>query len=357
MLTQINRLHAVCSGVTAQFFVLGLERLEPDSGARHALIASGLLMVVVELAAFGLAALLPRAALRALRVQLVLCGALLLAFEGVTIYLTQATLHQGSALIQAAQQARALSLRQSIEQQRAGAAALRQSGVRQAASANAWAQHLGSVTLKEALAAERQIEATSTELATLEAAQRVGMTDVLGAQGAVLYHVARSCLITVMGLVMFGAAGALWRAGRESVAKEAPPCVAPCVTSYQPSTERVVSALPKGWTASVPVLPLALPLMQATIAVAAPVATDVTPDVALVATPVTLVTNDVTPQDEPVADRYTQVRAAVASGAIKPTVRAILEHVGGATLTARRYLMQLETEGVTVRSGRGWEVV
>ena len=47
------------SAVTAQFFVMGLQRVEPDTFARDALMAAGLLMVVTELAAFGLAALLP----------------------------------------------------------------------------------------------------------------------------------------------------------------------------------------------------------------------------------------------------------------------------------------------------------
>ena len=54
------------SYVTGQFFILGLEKLEADVLARQALITSGILMIVVELAAFGLAALLPRATLRGL---------------------------------------------------------------------------------------------------------------------------------------------------------------------------------------------------------------------------------------------------------------------------------------------------
>jgi hypothetical protein len=48
-----------CSAVTARFFVLGLERTESDGLAREALILAGVLMIVVELAAFGMAALLP----------------------------------------------------------------------------------------------------------------------------------------------------------------------------------------------------------------------------------------------------------------------------------------------------------
>lgn len=59
------------SAVTLDFFVLGLQRLEADALARDALIAAGVLMIVTELAAFGLAALLPVAQLRALRGVLV----------------------------------------------------------------------------------------------------------------------------------------------------------------------------------------------------------------------------------------------------------------------------------------------
>ena len=47
------------SGITAQFFVLGLQKIEEDAMARDLLIATGALMIVTELAAFGVAALLP----------------------------------------------------------------------------------------------------------------------------------------------------------------------------------------------------------------------------------------------------------------------------------------------------------
>lgn len=84
------------SAVAAEFFVVGLLKLEADALARDALIAAGVLMIVAEVLAFGVASLLPRAQLATLRRGLVAFGLALLAFEGVTIYVTQVALAQAS---------------------------------------------------------------------------------------------------------------------------------------------------------------------------------------------------------------------------------------------------------------------
>jgi len=57
------------------------------------------------------------------------------------------------------------------------------------------------------------------------------------------------------------------------------------------------------------------------------------------------------------AMRYGRVKAAVAAGRLRPSVRAIQASEGGGGIVARRYLQQLESDGVIVRKGRGYAVV
>jgi hypothetical protein len=347
------------SAVTAQFFVLGLSQLESDPAARQALLASGLLMIVVELAAFGLAALLPRSTLHALRWQLVAGGLLLLAFEAVTIYATQVALVQSGDTAQASTQARVAGLQASISSQRAAVAALRDSGERQSASRNAWAQHLGAGAIKDALAAEARITPLVDDLATLQAGLKPTLASVLGTQGMLAYNMARALLTTGMGLLMFGAAGALLRAGRETVAAQETPAATPCATApsrptgYQIKTETTAGS----WAPSLPLLRLAAPFVLA----AAPAAQAVpVPSVAPTVAGEEPATVAETPRATPsatVADaRYNAARTAVLSGTVRPSVRALQAHLGGATTAIRGYLTRLEREGITRRSGKGWEL-
>ncbi len=351
------------SAVTAKFFVLGIERMEADTEALQALIAAGILMVVTELATFGLAALLPRQTLRGLRVQLMLCGVLLLSFESVTIYMTQATLVQASNALATGHTTRITDLRTSIDNQRSAAQGLRAGGTLQSASSNAWTSHLGTVALRSALEVEQNILPLAAELARLESSARPTMTDVMGPQGMLAYTVARAMLISLMGLVMFGAAGALLRAAREagdghhSTEPPASPTVSPSVTvgvtgvtaSTVPPAARLsyhhgVMAAPGGWAACLPSLRfIALPfaaLAVSPLTIAAPSTPTVTDQ-----------SQDVASQSE---SQYQRVRHGVIAGHIKPSVRGIQSQAGGGTEMVRRHLQRLENEGVTARFRQGW---
>ena len=357
------------SAVTAQFFILGLERMEADSGARQALVAAGLLIVVTELAAFGLAALLPRQALRGLRAQLMLCGALLLGFEAVTVYMTQATLARAGEARATAHASRLADLRASIDHQRAAGLGLREGGVLQSASASAWTRQLGALALRDALRVEQSVLPLAEELARLEATVQPTMSEVLGAQGMLAYTVTRALLVSVMGLVMFGAAGALLRAARE--AAQAPPVTGgrlesgtvtpgdtvgaavstvpvPPVTPVTPPAPRVpsyrhgVTATPSGWAACLPSLRFIAIPMAALAVSAAPAAAVPAREAPGVTAP------------SRAESRYQRVRHGVMAGHIKPSVRGIQARAGGGTVVVRGYLQRLQTEGVTARSGQGW---
>lgn len=199
------------SVVTAKFFVLGLERVEPDSVARDVLIATGVLMIATELMAFGIAALLPTGQLRLLRTKLIVCGVLLLGFEAATIYITQVALNQSATAGATANNTRTKDLRASIDNRRAAAQSLRSNGAMQSASANSWTRTLGATALRDALKVEQDIAPLAIELARLESTERPSITTALGEQGMLAYSVARALLISAMGLLMFSAAGTLLR--------------------------------------------------------------------------------------------------------------------------------------------------
>lgn len=201
------------SWVTAQFFILGLERLEPDPMARGILVFAGILMIVTELAAFGISALLPKARFRSERNKLIATGLILLAFEAITICVTQGSLDKASESAAKASVVRGDELKASIDARRAAANSLRSNGTTQSASSNAWTRTLGAAAIRDALKVEVQIEPLATELAQLQAAARPTTASVLGEQGTMLYGIAKGLLISGMGLVMFGVAGSLLAKG------------------------------------------------------------------------------------------------------------------------------------------------
>ena len=403
------------SGVTAQFFVIGLQQLESDELARDALVAAGILMILTELAAFGLSALLPAQRLRALRWQLMTIGALLVGFEGVTIYATQIALARTSENAHASIGSRITNLEQTIAAQRASAAALRAAGARDAESKYPWIRQQSAETLRQAVAIERRMEPLSTELQKLHAQQRPTLKDALGDTGVLWYSVVRSLLISVMGLVMFGASGALLRAARAGRAAPAlPAAAAPGSTLPQPATAAPATvAQPHSSAAPANALPADAPQplfgaglgkWQAGMAVGAaaltPVAAFAAPSPATAASvqhgatdtvPNTAAntvftegmntvwntvehgqTDNTNTVDRPVEHsavaqqtqfdpiepsrdaRYDHLRAGVEKGVLKPSVRSLMGVSAMSTVTARRYLAQMLAEGVIVKAGQGY---
>ena len=322
------------SYVTGQFFILGLQKLEADEIARAALTASGVLMIAVELIAFGLAALLPRSALRGLRFKLILIGCLLLAFEGVTIYATQSALNAVANNDTIAKQNKAQSLKQSIESQRAAIAGLRAAGEKQTGSANAWAQHLGTVALQDAIKAEQQLSATSAELVSVQSSIAPNFSSVFSEGAMMAYSVARALLVSIMGLVMFGAAGALLRATPTPV-KDVPKDFGASTlegglqnlmdTPREPSYTRNAAPIRFAGTAFLALSTLTSPVAYA---VSAPAPTPApTPDAG-------------NAQDA----RYLRAVAAIESKQIKPTVRGVMSIERVSTRTATKWLARMGTE-------------
>ena len=350
------------SAVTAQFFVMGLQRVEPDTFARDALMAAGLLMVVTELAAFGLAALLPKTQLRALRWRLIACGMLLLAFEASTIYVTQVTLVKTGDAAAKSVSTRIADLRSSIDSRRAAAAGLRTNGERQSSSIHSWNRVAGAAALRESLEAEQQTEPMAQELARLEAQQQPTLSDVLGTRGMLAYSVARALLISLMGLVMFGAAGALLRCAL-SAGTASPPVAPPLAARVESTRPRYTSVPLRGAAFAVAAVPMsALAVPMATYAPPLPTPPFISvPAVLAQPQPVIAKQAQLPAQLKPsvlceqsTASRYALVKDAVLAGRIKPSVRCIQAEIQSGTLVARRMLHQLAADAVIVRAGQGW---
>ena len=178
------------------------------------------------------------------------------------------------------------------------------------------------------------------------------------------YPVARAMLINLMGLVMFGAAGALLRAARETAYARRTATDSSTVTSNVTvgvtgvtvaPTARVVSychgvsVAPKSFAACLPSLRF----------IAIPIAALAIGPIALAAPSIPTVTTPLQAESQSQSElqgesQYQQVRHGVMAGYIKPSVRGIQSKVGGGTAVVRRYLKRLETEGVTARLGQGW---
>ena len=361
------------STVAGWLLVRGLELTEPDSTARVILIAAGVLMVVTELMAFFLVALLPTARLYQLR----LVGLTLLVFEITTIFGTRMVINHDAEAAIAGQATRLESLRTAIETRSADAGRVRANGERQSASENAWARHLGTQAIRQADAMERDIEPLRNELANLQAKQHTTLPRMLGPELSLAHSIAMPVLVSTIGLTMFGVAGLMLRRpddeGKvQSVqAIEAPvpppvppPVLGPVMPSQQLFQAPYRTTLPRGARPAIP--PVVHPLSAwCSVAAAVPLSVMTAapapmerPAIEVRQEEVTvLVTAPVTPVEAAVPegdDRYQRLRAGVLAGQIKPSVRALREAGGGGTDTVRRYLQQLAAEGVITKEGQGY---
>lgn len=340
------------SAVTAQFFVLGLQQTEADAIARQALVAAGLLMIAAEVAAFFIAALLPRG--HGLRPLLLTAGALLVAFEALTLFATQHAMVQAGQSAHAGAQARIEHLRTSIASAQASAASLTATAQEQIGSRFVQQRQDGAQTLQSAQALQQQADTQAQALAGLLAAQRPTLAEAFGQQGMVAYSAARALLLTVTGLVMMSAAGALLRTAQG-------------ITPLPVLQERHLPAVTvapssNGWRGmgSLPaiVASATVPITWAMPAITVPAVP--APTVPVPAQPEGGTAAAQPPEAVPAptpGPRYAAARAAVLDGSLDvPSVRAIQSLVGGNTSAARAIQACLVAEGLIQRQGQGYQL-
>lgn len=338
------------SYVTIRFFIVSINLTEADDGVRDLLALAAVLFVAAELVAVFLVGVLPARRLRSLRWKLAASAALLLTFEAATIYGSQMSIARASEARIGASEARVGNLRATIESQRRTAAALVAAGERSASSVIASSRADASASLRRAAELEAEAGRLAAELATLEAAQVPSASAVYGESGLVALSIARALLVSSLGLVMLGAAGALARAARAAV-----PAATPAAATPAPGVLAVQSlpAAAQRWRtagvalASIPVAAFAVP-------VPAPVAAVATPAAATPATPATPpAAATVVEHTQQETGRIDRVRAAILAGELKPAVRSVQAFERCGTAVARRCLSELSAAGVIVDIGRG----
>ncbi|WP_109484046.1 hypothetical protein [Paraburkholderia sp. C35] len=336
------------SCVTANFLVLGLQRTESDPLMRTTLTATGILMVICEVLAFGLAGVLPRQRMRDLRHRLIALGTVLLVFETATLYTTQITLARTAESAVQSDTIRIEQLQATIAAQRATALALRENGQRQSESSHSWVRSMGAATLRQALDAEARLATDVDALARLKRSSSPTLANALSEPGMVAYSVGRSLLIATMGAIMCSAAGTLLRARRDLVAASPDALQCPVPTPLAPNPKENGLSVIDGVT-GIAASDVAAPV--ATL-VAPPEATATAPDSAGAVSGEAASADAAFESGNPDEIRYRRVREGILSGDVQPSTRAIYSYSGATQRVATRYLAAMERAGELRRVGR-----
>lgn len=210
------------SYVTIRMFALAIQATEPEGSARELLTLAATLFVVAELTACFLAGLLPVRRLRALRWQLSACALALVAFEAVSIFGARVAMVKAADAHADAGAGRAAQLRASIEANRRSAQALLAAGQHSSQSVLAASRADGARSIRDAAALEARNADLVAELARLEAERKPTARAVFGEAGVIALAVAQSLLMSGIGLLFLGAAGALARAARDATSTATP---------------------------------------------------------------------------------------------------------------------------------------
>lgn len=389
----------------AKFFAAGIELIMPDGALRETRIEAGYLMVVAELLFFFLAAMVRGPGSTGWRSAFTALALALALFETATIYSTQEAIGRAGVAEVTGTDSRIEQLQASITQQRETARALRASGERSAQSEYRDSRIAGMQAIDRAAALEVRTAQLSAELGALHASRRPTMESILGQDGAQAHNAAFSILLMLSGMLLTSSAGWFigharlgWAArrlgdagrwARDGAAKVAAPAAAAGVVAMSPAAFAAPAAAhptPPAMAAAVPA-PSAVRYSAPLAAVPAMLdrAHASTPGRADASTPVTAErasADAVQPQpasakasrsqrrapratrvddgqkldtgtEGRAAARYQRVRAAVAAGQVKPSVRAIQSAEGGGTLVVRRYLQTMADEGLIERKPGG----
>lgn len=392
----------------AKFFAHGIELIMPEGALRDTRIEAGYLMVIAELLFFFLAAMVRGPGSAGWRTAFTAMALALAVFETVTIYSTQAAIGRAGVAEVTGTDSRIEQLQASITQQRETARALRASGERSAASDYRDSRIAGMQAIDRAAVLEARTAQLSAELGALHASRRPTMESILGPDGAQAHNAAFSILLMLSGMLLTSSAG--WFCGnarigwaarklgdagrwaRDGAAKVAMPAAAAGVVAMSPAAFAApapASPAPQSLAAAAPSpssIRYSVPL--ATVPAVPDRAHADTADRARASTPAPTERADAdTVQPQPAsakasrsqrrapratrvedgqkldtgtegkaAARYQRVRAAVASGQVKPSVRAIQSAEGGGTVVVRRYLQTMADEGLIERkpSGQGY---
>lgn len=398
------------SGVNGTFYIVGLGRIESDPEVRELRAWYGILAIVAHAAFFSVGALLRHDRFKTSRRLLATLACFLLLLEIATVYTTKVVFAKSAEVAAVSVDSRVQQLQAQIEDNRRTAQALREAGEKSSRSWVADSRADGARSIREAAALEARNEALIAELSRAQVERRPTVTSVLGGDGMRLFSAASSIAFILAGVTAVSVGGLLIGVARSHAAARTAPATAPAIAPAEQALHRAAeptaplySAAHRWAMAGIPAAAIpaaafaapvvtvsapAYPAVQTPAPVAevpttaepaagpAPAAEPVQTGSATETEPVheedtagAVAEEPVTaPQVDPVAvqsadctvdetdPRYARVFAAVQSGALTPSIRAIQAAEGGGTDIVRGYLKRMESGGLLVRAGRGYKL-
>lgn len=357
------------SHVNLEFFKHGATALEADLSLRDLVITAAYLLVVAEMASFLLAGLMPGRELFARRWALYGVAGAVLAFDVGTITAVQISITSRDAIGQDAIAQQIDDIRKRIASIESSAAQLSAAAEKETASNNQWIQVQGAKDAKEAARLKSTVSPLYDQISALESQRRPALMGVfcaldpdgsctVGKRLSVGYVVARGLLVSCIGLVFFGAAGAIFRtlyvagSGKERLHVGTP---SPSFGVSWPSWLGA-GALGAGLTLSGVSANANPPSMTVSEAARTP-----SPE------PEKTPTTPAKPREATVKDtgtgaddgaRYGRILAAVRERSLEPSIRAIKSAARCGDVVATRYRDQMAQDGIIERTtdGKGWQV-
>jgi hypothetical protein len=399
-------------GTTAWFVVEGINATEPDSPARWAKVASGVLLLVLEAAAFWLAGQWSehKGVLRALGWAILALEITLMSVSQISIGMTAAkAASNGAGTIE--------EIRAQAKESREAAAALRADAANLRGSKHGWLKQQAG---ERSAAAAKQTESAAAAVASLEKHSAVQastpIVEIVGQGGLIGLSIALSVALSLSGIVLMHVAGSLWRRASGALPVDvqilellhrvhgvpaasaqiaAPVAPAPALASYRPAGTVAPKDASTGFSYSSKAALAGAGLLAATAAPMAHAAPAVPAQAKAPATPSVAPANGAletvhpgasvsvqsgasvsvqseakkprvkravsakidTGTDGKAGARFKRIKAGVMAGKIRPSIRGIQLVEGGSQDVVLDYLRQLEADGVITRKGRGYVLV
>lgn len=375
---------------TAWFITQGIQATEPDSPARHAKVASGVLLLVLEGCVFSLAGQFQRHAfiLRLLGWSIFVLQIVLMTLANYSIGATagKAAALNGDTVAEVKTQA---------EASRKAAKFLQDSADKLNKSKHGWLNQQGGQTATAAAAQTAAASGAVSKLQELKVGVSTPLVDTIGTTGLMVLSGAWSLVLELAGIALMHVAGSLRREASASAGAQpvnvqilellhrvhgAPVAPATSAEIAAPALSSFKSVVPSAKSANGPsysskmtfagagagaLAAMAAPAMAHTapavpISAPEPAHTDA-PSAPVPAQSVSKKRSAVqvgakldTGTTGNAATRYNRIKLAVQSGKLKPSTRAVQAAEGGGGDVVKAYLQQLEKDGVTVRAGRGY---
>ena len=377
------------SHVNLEFFKHGATALEADLSLRDLVITAAYLLVVAEMASFLLAGLMPGRELFARRWALYGVAGAVLAFDVGTITAVQISITSRDAIGQGAIAQQIDDIRKRIASIESSAAQLSAAAEKETASNNQWVQVQGAKDAKEAARLKSTVAPLYDQISALESQRRPALMGVfcaldpdesctVGKRLSIGYVVARGLLVSCIGLVFFGAAGAIFRtlyaagSGKERPHVETPATQErPHVGTPSPSfgvswpSWLGAGALGAGLTlsgVSANANPPSMPVSEAARTPSPEPEKTPSPEPEKTPTTPAKPTREATVKDTGTgADdgaRYGRILAAVRARSLEPSIRAIKSAARCGDVVATRYRDRMAQDGIIERTtdGKGWQV-